>query len=624
MKNYIKNILKIIKHIESKFFLNAIHDNKIIIFLLKKILFFLIINIVIFLPSFFICKIIFPIIFFSILNCIFLIYSVIDIKIRGKDKEKLDKIIINTSIYKDDFINFLKNDIFFNLRFCFTVLISIFFYLLFIYLLLKILPSGLNFNQFLLIVSSFLVLLTFLIFTSFIIYYFINKDKKSVFSQIKRRDIKIKHIFIVFIFILFIIPLFFIFKNFFNLFINIIASSFISVLCSLLINTILSKIGLYNKSNWKYLVIKIKDYFINIKFKDNINNIFNLLKSFKIIYPLIFPIAMFILFTIINNFYEINLKTRFILSMIFSMFFTYPIINFFNKSNAKKNILKPYKFTVFIYLLFFIIIFISIFKINLLINENSIINVFKIFILPIVYWFNSLSYSINLIISSINYFFLFLIPIVFFVLFLINMYLYNFFQITGNYIDYKIRKKLTNQNPSIIFGDSISLYPFLFYLILNLIIITFISIEIKPLSEMFFNIFEKFEIRQVFNFQFYKDETSIYSFFNLILNVIMIFIIIRLIYIFLSSLLSHFILYSDEIIFYENKLLKKTILRVPLVRINYIIVKQNILEKIFDIGAIYIETIDKNGLIKIKGISSIKDKNILIMDKIKSGLQKIQ
>jgi hypothetical protein len=57
--------------------------------------------------------------------------------------------------------------------------------------------------------------------------------------------------------------------------------------------------------------------------------------------------------------------------------------------------------------------------------------------------------------------------------------------------------------------------------------------------------------------------------------------------------------------------------------VNFIIIKQSIIEKFLDIGTIFIETSDKNGLIKIKSISSIKDKNKEIMDKIKIGLQKI-
>ena len=82
-------------------------------------------------------------------------------------------------------------------------------------------------------------------------------------------------------------------------------------------------------------------------------------------------------------------------------------------------------------------------------------------------------------------------------------------------------------------------------------------------------------------------------------------------------------LFNDEIVYLQNKIVSKTILRVPLSKINYFIVKQNLIERLLDIGSIYIETQDKNGIIKITGVSSIKEKNILIMEKIKSGLQKI-
>jgi hypothetical protein len=147
----------------------------------------------------------------------------------------------------------------------------------------------------------------------------------------------------------------------------------------------------------------------------------------------------------------------------------------------------------------------------------------------------------------------------------------------------------------------------------------FIYIGILPISKLFYYIFDTFKISEVFNFTFLSLK-NISSFFSTIFYIFLLFIILKYALSFFSSILSHFILFSDEIIYYENKIYKNTILRIPLTRINYILIKQNIIEKIFDFGTLFIETIDKSGVIKIKGIPSIKEKNILIMDKIKGDL----
>ena len=75
-----------------------------------------------------------------------------------------------------------------------------------------------------------------------------------------------------------------------------------------------------------------------------------------------------------------------------------------------------------------------------------------------------------------------------------------------------------------------------------------------------------------------------------------------------------------DCIYLENKVITKTVLRIPISKINYIVIKQSFLEKLLDIGTIFIETSDKSSYIKIRGISSISEKNMLIMEKIKSDL----
>ncbi|MBN2547336.1 MAG: PH domain-containing protein [Spirochaetes bacterium] len=294
-----------------------------------------------------------------------------------------------------------------------------------------------------------------------------------------------------------------------------------------------------------------------------------------------------------------------------------PSLYFLNKN--KENYGNALILTKFIIILIFLINFISLIKLNILFKHDNILFLLKDFVLPIINFINNLSSFINNIIKQINFLIILLIPILFAIIYFSMFYLLLLLEFIGKIIDFKLRRSLTNKNVSIIFGDSISLYPFIFKLFINLLIIIILYLEILPVSRFFSNIFTTFKVAEVFKFNF-LEETKIIYFFTVLFYIYTIFLTFNLFLKLISSLNSHFILFNDEIVYYENKLFHKTILRIPIKKINYIVVKQNILEKLLNIGSIYIETLNKNNLIKIPGISFIKEKNILIMEKIKSAL----
>lgn len=617
MNKIISLIINTIKYFEAKIILNSLKNNKFISYSLRLYLIIVIINIIIIAPLFFISNAIFTIFTLFAISILELIIFLILYKIKINSVERLDKFIINNSIYKIDFFNYLKNDIFFNLKFSILFSLLLFFYQLIIYAIISFFPNGLS--KFQLFKIPVIYLIFFIMFFSIflLLYYLKFKNKKSVFVQVTDNNKFLKSflpvILLFFIFILtFVITL--------SIIKNLLLTILISATIALIGYFIFIKKNLNNKISLLYFIKNIIYKLTHFKFSFKINSIYKFIKSFELFYPILFALIFFITLTIWAGFISnLNFKIRIFQSFLFGMLFTYKLIIKLNNKSSKQDILKPFTLTSFIYVVMLIITFISLIKIKFETKgENILIFSFKEFLFPYINYLNSYCENIHKFLNSINIIFAFFIPFIFLALFYVNKKINIFFHYISNKIDQNLKKKLTKKNPTIIFGDSISLYPFLFSLIITILITLFLYIGIIPISKFFYYIFDTFKISEIFRINLL--EKNIMNFFKVFYYIFFISVVLKFIIFFFSSVLSHFILFSDEIIYYENKIYKNSILRIPLSRINYILIKQNIIEKIFDYGTLFIETIDKSGVIKIKGIPSIKEKNILIMDKIKGDL----
>jgi len=585
---------------------------------LKTILLISIINIFIFLPSFFVKNIIFSLLFLIILNIIYFLLIFIRSILILKKIELNDKKLLDYSLIKTDFFNSLKDDILSNLQF--SLLLS---GLILIYQNLIFLPLALIFKigfiKSIVANLSYTACLSIIIHFSLLFYYFKNRKLKYIFSRSKKNTIIIKNILIIFtVFVVSFLFLFFILNLFLD---NFLLIFFIALICSA-ISSLSAKIifdffKLKPKLRKSYSFLSYFKKSKKILEQLKINNFTDIFKIFKMFYPLISIFIFFILLAILNKYINFSFNFKLIQSIILGLILINPSFYFINKN--KENYNNSLILTKFFLLLIFFINFISLIKINIVYKQDTILFLLKDFIIPIINLINNSSAFISNLIKQINFLMILLSPILFAIIYFSMFYLLLLLQFIGKIIDFKLRKNLTNKNVSIIFGDSISLYPFIFKLISNLLIIIILYLEILPVSKFFSNIFMTFKITEVFKFNF-LTEKNIISFFKFLFNIYVIFLSANLILKLISSLNSHFILFNDEIVYYENKLFNKTILRIPIKKINYIVVKQNILEKLLNIGSIYIETLNKNNLIKISGISSVKEKNILIMEKIKSDL----
>ncbi|OHD82172.1 MAG: hypothetical protein A2355_14880 [Spirochaetes bacterium RIFOXYB1_FULL_32_8] len=119
-------------------------------------------------------------------------------------------------------------------------------------------------------------------------------------------------------------------------------------------------------------------------------------------------------------------------------------------------------------------------------------------------------------------------------------------------------------------------------------------------------------------------QSNIKFFFDSIFYISLIYIAYISLIDFIGAMFSHIMLFSGEVVFVKNLLITRNITRVPITRINHLVIKQNFIERFLDIGSLLIETSDRGLVMSVKGVTSITEKNRKIMDKVKVGLQKIK
>lgn len=555
-----------------------------------------------------------------LLTCLFAVkyLSVFLISFRlSKNPENINNGIIQSSLPKTDLIDLISNDIISNITFNLYVIFLFFIYHIII----------LSFEFFIANVGIKSIIISLIVY--FIgMFLFVNlfSLSLSIANQRKKRvvlkldDFKdLKSNGLIFYFIIFAL-LYFAFYNIFglfkiNLFFRITAPIPFSAVCSYFINKALIKLKIFNYFDLYFF--KIKKNIQNMP-KDFFNRDY---KKIFLILKYLTPLAVFLLvfafFSIPGYFFKSPGKLVFLQSLIIASFSLkiFFIKDAYNLGTQK----KAFNFNVYIYLIMFVFTIFGMIQIEPKIVDKP--DIIGFFVFPIRDVIISISDFMKNNILKINIFLYLLIPVIFIIFFKLNCLIIRLLEIIDFQVDKVLKKRLQRADSNILFGDSMSFFYFLFSLTISIAIIAFIKIESKALSEFFIYLSSTFQVSEIFNFKFLTSE-NIAFFVNTLITGAIGLIIIRLSMQFISTSLSHFILFNDELVYLENKLYSQSLIRIPLTKINYIIIKQNIIERLFDIGAIYIETQDKNGLIKINGIPSIKEKNILIMEKIKIGLQK--
>lgn len=617
MKKIALLLFSFLQNIFYKGLFDSLKKRNLWLFSLKVAFFIFIPDIVILLPFFFDKSITAT---FLLLIGLFVVkyLAVFFISLRlSKSAEKINNGIIQTSLPKSDLIDLISNDIISNITFNLCVIFLFFIYHAIILSLAFFIASvGIK----LIIINLILYFIAIFLFVNLFSLSFsiANQRKKRVvlklndFKEIRSSGL----IFYFVIFALFYLIFYYIFGLFkINIFFRIAAPIPFSAVCAFFINKALIKLKILNYLDLYFIKLKKS---IQSMPKDFLNRDYKKLVSLlKYLAPLAVFLTVYAIFSIPGYFFKSPGKLVFLQSIIVSslslkIFF---IKDTYNLGTQK----KAFNFNVYIYLVLFVFTVFGMIHIEPKIVDKP--DIIGFFVFPIRDSIIAISDFIKNYILKINIFIYLIIPVVFVLFFKLNCFIIRLLEIIDFKVDKVLKKRLQRADSNIIFGDSMSFFYFLFNLTISIAIMAFIKIESKALSAFFIYLSSTFQVSEIFNFKFLTDE-NIALFVNTIIMVVIGLIFFRLMMQFISTSLSHFILFNDELVYLENKLYSQSLIRIPLTKINYIIIKQNFIERLFDIGAIFIETQDKNGLIKINGIPSIKEKNILIMEKIKIGLQK--
>ncbi|MCG8571303.1 MAG: PH domain-containing protein [Spirochaetes bacterium] len=534
-------------------------------------------------------------------------------------KEKLDHKLLNMTPVFDDFIYQTRNNLKDYLDFSFLISTGINIIQLFFF----IITAGWKNHNFLfnsLFLVSYLIGTTLIILLFTYITFYRKKNQKESLLQLENYPVSTNIFF-------FLIPASAIFGLLFlailwlvshSLLISIIISIVLSLPSTFLLHIIFRKINFYDRNQRTILLKKtgknIKKGFISSKrFLKQIH----FSKAKYLATPLIFGFTLFLMIRFFND--QSTLQTKIFQCVVFSLFFSYPIFRYF--FFHAKHVLRPFLFTCFIFFLLLLFSFLVYFNFYFDFDKQASFFNLNQFIIPVIVPIIHISSEIKFFFKQVSMAWMFATPLIFTGLFYFNYVVYKKILYIERLIDAQIKKSLSRKNAAIIFGDSLSLYPFFFSFFLSIIIIILLKLELPALSRLFFNLVEVLQIREVFKFEF-LSQANIDLFFNYLFYIILIYFIINLILKFISSIFSHLILFHDEIIYLSNNLIHKNVLRIPVSKINYIVIKQNLVEKFLDIGTLFVETADKNGMIEINGVTGIRDKNIIIMEKIKLDLQK--
>ncbi len=253
------------------------------------------------------------------------------------------------------------------------------------------------------------------------------------------------------------------------------------------------------------------------------------------------------------------------------------------------------------------------------INNIDIItnNIFlNFFVQPIIDNLNIFIATFNVIISKYGFIFIVLTPVIYVLTIISFKSLFASLNNIKKINDKFLIKSLHLEKFSLLFADSLTFFPVLFFLIEYLLIL-FLSHCLKEnIINWLDKIFITFQIKEVFKISLF-DRENIEKLYNYAQFILLAYIFFKTIIITISNLLSHIILIDDELIIVKNLIFNNIKIRVPVTNIKFVIVKQNIIERLFDSGTILLETSDKTGVIKIDSVGKIRSKSKQIMEILK-------
>ncbi len=328
---------------------------------------------------------------------------------------------------------------------------------------------------------------------------------------------------------------------------------------------------------------------------------------------------------IISLIIAIKFKLSFIFIITFTeisgCLFSYKVFEKFNK--YKRESQRPFIFAQFI---FAIILFLSVFsfiRTTPQIAEKTFLFPLKDMIIPVTSLIDTVLLFFYTIVHSKNVLTALLPLPLFVILYFTSLFVNKLIHIFEDYSDKKIKAELTAEPQALIFGDNLSLYPFTLRFIGAIISLCILYVELPFISNLIFSLINTLQVSEVFKIDI-LTQSNIKFFFDGIFYISLIYMAYISLIDFIGAMFSHIMLFSGEVVFVKNLLITRDVTRVPITRINHLVIKQNFIERFLDIGTLLIETSDRGLVMSVKGVTSITEKNRKIMDKVKVGLQKIK
>lgn len=318
---------------------------------------------------------------------------------------------------------------------------------------------------------------------------------------------------------------------------------------------------------------------------------------------------------------KFSLSFSFIISytLISACLFSKDIFSKFNKYGKESE--RPFIFVQSVFIIIILLSIISPLIVTPEIIEGTFLYSLKDMILPVTTVIDSILIFFDELIHSRNILHA-VIPVpLFIILYFTALFIHKSIHIIENISDRKLRDKLQGDCKAVIFGDNLSLYPFTMRLFISAFALLLLWVEIPFMSNLIYSLIKTLQVQEVFKIDIFT-EVNITLFFKGVFTISAAYVLYISIIDFISSMFSHIMLFSDEIIYVNNLFITRNIIRLPVQRVNHISVKQNFIERFLDIGTLIIESSDNKTVMQVKGVTSITEKNRKIMDKVKIGLQK--
>ena len=415
--------------------------------------------------------------------------------------ERLNNSFLQKSIRKENFIQYLTNDLLFNLKF--SLILSVF---IVAYLLLLYIPTIFLVNlPFLKILVNFFVTslaLFFIVFLANFLAYLLNRDIDRSFFEFSnyKNGSRAKVVVNVIIFLSLALLSSFALSLFLkNLFFVFGSAVLFSSLTTFLVVIVLNKNGFFTKYRLASITEKLNYIFFNRNLKIERYNLFNFIRSINFLYLIVLAILSFGVMILLNHFLNLDIKIVIFQALLLPMFFSKSALT--RGYVVKKSFYRAFIFTSTIFVVIFIVSFLKVVNFEPL-YQNTFFNAVKPFVNPFFDFYNNFVTVKDAIFGAVFILFYFTTPLVF----ILTLYFADLFYYIKSKVeavlDNRIKKRLNYKEDKLLFGDSMSQYYFVFALISNGLLLFVIFLIIKPLTDMIFGFFDIFQIQTIFKLNF--------------------------------------------------------------------------------------------------------------------------